>query len=395
MPSETSLVKRIKRHVIGRARPYFAATAPGHETLCRGELTDLGLAATDACEVVGGVEFNGRLQDCYLANLHLRTANRVLMRVHQFGATGFRQFEKAAAEIPWELYLPAKTSPKILVTTKHCRLYHSEAVGERLLNSISKHSTAEASDRENQASISIEQKIFVRGVDDRFTVSIDSSGDHLHKRGLKKHSGRAPLRETIAAAALLQAGYRGGEPVIDPMCGSGTFSLEAALMAKNIPPGWYRQFAFSQWPSFRPSQWEYLKREAENHFNRNQAPLIFASDKDPAACRRLEKSLVDNQLADIIQVSNQDFFDFRPRDLTDKTGLVTINPPYGRRLENRPQSERLFMDICNRLKQVYTGWKVVLISPNKQLAKKVPFKLKMHPISHGGLKPVLMVGTIS
>jgi putative N6-adenine-specific DNA methylase len=395
MPSEPSLSKRIKRHVIGRTRPYFAATAPGHETICHGELADLGLAITDTCVVVGGVEFNARLQDCYLANLHLRTANRVLMRVHQFEATGFRPFEKAVAAIPWELYLPAITSPKILVTTKHCRLYHSAAVGERVLNSISKHATNNASERENQTSISIEQKIFVRGADDRFTVSIDSSGEHLHKRGLKKHSGRAPLRETIAAAALLLAGYRGSEPVIDPMCGSGTFSLEAALIAQNIPPGWYRQFAFMQWPSFRPSQWEYLKREAENHFTRTQAPLIFASDKDPAACRRLEKNVADSRLADIIQVSNRDFFEFRPQDLTDQTGLVAINPPYGKRLENRPQSERLFMEICSRLKQAYIGWKVILISPNKKLAKKVPLKLEVHPISHGGLKPVLMVGSIS
>lgn len=171
--------------------------------------------------------------------------------------------------------------------------------------------------------------------------------------------------------------------------------MEAALIAQNIPAGWHRQFAFMQWPSFRPAQWEHLKREAENHFTRTRAPLIFASDKDPAACRRLEKSTADSRLADIIQVANRDFFEFRPRDLTDQTGLVAINPPYGRRLESRSQSERLFLKICSRLKQAYAGWKVILISPNKQLAKKVPFKLEVHPISHGGLKPVLMVGSIS
>jgi len=281
------------------------------------------------------------------------------------------------------------------VTTKHCRLYHSAAVGERLSKSISKHAAVGVFERENQTSNLLEQKIFVRGADDRFTVSIDSSGVHLHKRGLKKHAGRAPLRETLAAAALLLAGYRGKEPVIDPMCGSGTFSMEAALIAQNIPPGWYRQFAFMHWPSFQSSQWEYLKREAENHFTRAQNPLIFASDKDPAACRRLDMNVADSRLADIIQVSNRDFFEFRPRDLTDQNGLVTINPPYGRRLENRPQSEQLFMKICTRLKQVYAGWKVILIAPNKQLAKKVPLKLELHPISHGGLKPVLMVGSIS
>jgi putative N6-adenine-specific DNA methylase len=148
------------------------------------------------------------------------------------------------------------------------------------------------------------------------------------------------------------------------------------------------------WPSYRPARWEYLKRSAEKHFVPSRDPLIFASDKDPSACQRLQKSLTGSRLADIIQVSNQNFFDFRPRDCTARIGLVAINPPYGRRLQNQGRSEQLFLKICSRLKQAYTGWKVILISPNKQLAKKVPFKLEAHSIAHGGLRPVLLVGRI-
>jgi putative N6-adenine-specific DNA methylase len=395
MSPETSLSKRIKRHVIGRIRPYFAATAPGAEPICYRELSALLLSSPDASVVSGGVEFKGFLQDCYLANLHLRTANRVLMRIHNFRASSFKQLKSKTAEIPWELFLPAGSSPQIHTTTRHCRLYHTDAICERLMNSISQHTASDTSEGGQKETTLLKPKIFVRGLDDQFTISIDSSGEHLHKRGLKIHPGRAPLRETIAAAALLLAGYRGTEPVIDPMCGTGTFSLEAALMAKNIPPGWFREFAFMAWPSFRSKKWEYLKRQCQAHFTEPRMPTIFASDKDPSACTRLEKGLTENRLADVIKVSNQDFFDVFPLALTDQVGLVAINPPYGKRLENRTQSEELFIKICARLKQEYKGWKVILISPNRNLANKVPFRLEAHPIFHGGLRPVLMIGTIA
>jgi len=395
MPSETPLSKRIKRHIIGRSRPYFAATAPGFESLCFEELKALGLLAENPSAIPGGVAFKGRLIDCYRANLHLRTANRILMRIHNFKATSFSQLESKTAKIPWDLYLPSKSSPQIHTTTRHCRLYHSDAISQRLMKSISKHLLNGTDNGGQQEEIMSEPTIFVRGVDDQFTISIDSSGDNLYKRGLKIHPGTAPLRETIAAAALLQAGYRGTEPLIDPMCGTGTFSLEAALMAKNIPSGWFREFAYMKWPSFQRKKLEYLKQQCQMNFTRQQAPTIFASDKDPTACKRLAQRLTKNQLTDAINVISQDFFDFQPQNLTDQIGLVAINPPYGRRLENREKSDQLFIQICTHLKRGYRGWKLILISPNKKLAQKVPFKLTKHPISHGGLRPVMMIGTIN
>jgi len=395
MSSETALKKRIKRQVIGRNRPYFAATAPGVESICRRELSAPALSVRDSAVVTGGVEFTGCLQDCYLANLHLRTANRILMRIHNFRASGFKQLESKTAAIPWELYLPPGLSPQIHATTKHCRLYHTEAIGERMLKSISQHILIKTESPQPHEGISMTPRIFVRGVDDHFTISIDSSGEHLHKRGLKIHPGKAPLRETTAAAALLLAGYRGEGPVIDPMCGTGTFSFEAALIARNIPPGWFRDFAFMAWPSFLPQKWEYLKRQCQAQFTELRTSTIFASDKDPSACKRLEQSLAANRLADVVKVANQDFFDFLPRDVADRTGPVAINPPYGRRLENRAKSEQLFIEICARLKQHYQGWKVILISPDRRLINKVPFRLEIHPIFHGGLKPMLMIGTIA
>ena len=394
MQTEISLSKRIKRHVIGRTRSYFIACPPGFETLCAKELASLALNVQQVSVIPGGVEFNGRLDDCYLANLNLRTANRILLRLDTFKASNFKQLEKRLAEIPWELYLSHQSTFKIHATVKHCRLYHTGAIENRFLESIANGLPAIANKEELDPDPASPQQIFVRGSDDRFTVSLDSSGDNLYKRGLKKHTGRAPLRETLAAASLLLAGYSGQEPLVDPMCGAGTYSLEAALMAKKIPPGWFREFAFMQWPAYRAKRFGYLKRQFEDSFVQPERPLIFASDKDPLACRQLEHCTRQFGLSDTISINKADFFKLVPGDFTDRPGLVTINPPYGRRIGTRPESMEIFQAICDKLAREYMGWRLVLIAPSKELEKKVTFKLKTYPILHGGLTLRLMVGKI-
>ena len=395
MPMDSALHKRIKRHIIGRQRTYFVATSPGFEDLCFNELTALGLPIENIAIVDGGVEFAGKLTDCYQANLNLRTASRILLRVDHFKATGFGQFEKKAVQIPWELYLPSTGCVHMHVTARHCRLYHTDAVGQCISTAIEKRLTDYDLHCEKPEGSGSNLSVFVRGLDDRFTISIDSSGEHLHKRGLKRHRGKAPLRETMAAAALLLAGYSPPEPLIDPMCGTGTFSLEAALLVKNIPPGWFREFAFRQWPSFSPKRWRYLKRQRESRFTSLQQPIIFASDQDSTACHRLESCVRQNRLSDSIIVSRHDFFNFRPEEVTAQTGLVVINPPYGVRLGNIDESGKLWEAVGEHLKRAYRGWKVVLIAPDRQLVKKMPMKLIARPFFHGGLNPTMLFGKIT
>lgn len=394
MTSGSPLSKRIKRHVIGRERTFFAATPPGFETVCLSELLKLQPAVGNARIIPGGVEFDGRLEVCYRANLNLRTANRILMRVHAFKVTNFRQLEKKLLNLPWELYLLPGSLLNMHVTTKHCRLHHSGAISEKIQRAVTLRLSGIEPYGKLPHAASARQNIFVRGVDDRFTVSIDSSGDLLYKRGLKKHTGRAPLRETLAAAALLLADYDPALPLLDPLCGAGTFSLEAALMAKCIPAGWFRDFAFYQWPAFLPKRWNYIKRQSESGFARPQQPMIFASDTDPAACQSLKSRIEEFDLIDTIRIHQRDFFDLDPRELTEQTGIICLNPPYGRRLGRRRESEAFFEAICKKLKQAYTGWKLVLIAPGKKLARTLPFQTKQFPILHGGLRPVLMVGKI-
>jgi putative N6-adenine-specific DNA methylase len=392
MSPESALAKRIKRHVIGSLHWFFAATAPGFESLCLQELQTLPLSSREMRVVEGGVEFQGRLIDCYIANLNLRTANRILMRIATVRAVHFSELERTFYGIPWELYLNPGSPLKVHTTARHCRLYHTDAVSGRLLAAVTGRlgldlPTAAEHD-------SFKQTFFVRGIDDRFTVSIDSSGDHLYKRGIKTLISPAPLRETTAAAALMLAGYRSGQPLVDPMCGSGTFSLEAALIVKNIPPGLLRTFAFMGWPAFRPKTWNYLRRQAEQTISNLESPCIFASDIDPQGCQTLLTCVRRHGLSNVIQVSQRDFFDIVPSELTPKRGVVAINPPYGRRLGTPAQTARLFESICEKLKCAYSGWRLILIAPSQQVAKNLPFPTHNYPLLHGGLKVRLLVGHI-
>ncbi len=392
--TETLLKKRIKRHVIGRKREFFAATAPGLEKICQEELKVLLPSGTAMTIVEGGVKFKGRLHDCYLANLKLRTANRLLMRIESFNAPNFRKLEKNLFAVPWELFMLPGTPTHIRVTSRHSRLYHKDAVAGRVQASMAFRFAQNEFSGEATPEPTVTQQIFVRLSGNRVTLSIDSSGDLLHKRGIKPRAAKAPIRETLAAASLILSGYTGSEPLVDPMCGSGTFAIEAALIAQKIPPGKFRDFAFMEWPSFQPKRWQHMKKAAKKKIVRKNTPFIFASDRDDRAACELEDSVTQYGLSGIVAVSTRDFFDLSPTELTDQPGLVTLNPPYGRRLGLRRESKSIFLSVCERLKKEYKGWKFVLVSPNPRLAGMVPFKSTTHLLPHGGLKIALMTGRI-
>jgi len=395
-----NLEKRIKRHILGKARSFFVATAPGIERLCQKEILTLGLTEPDATLLKGGVALNARVHECYLANLKLRLANRILMRVEDFRATNFRQLKKSAGDLPWELYLQENAVCEISVTSRHSRLFHTDAIADQFKEGLEKKGRfAHFKPGDKEGTPRFPQQIFIRSVDDHFSVSIDSSGDLLHKRGLKTHGGKAPIRETAAAAILSLAGYQKGMPLLDPMCGSGTFSLEGAMVTNGIPAGWYRNFAFMGWPCFKNSRWKYIRREAEKQISPPGEPTIFASDRNQASCLALEKTVREKDLAGTVSVHRKDFFDLLPSDIKKSLkgapkGFVVINPPYGRRLKIGAGREKLFVEICHKLQRDFRGWKLALIAPNRNLAKKVPFPVVSHALFHGGLNLTLLTGKI-
>jgi putative N6-adenine-specific DNA methylase len=389
--------KRLKRRVIGRTHEFFVVTAPGLERLCRSELIPLEPEIDQVQIEEGGVGFHGRLYACYWANLHLRTASRILMRVDTFPATNIRQLTKRLADIPWELYLPMGAVPKLVVSTRRSRLYHTGAVGDCFSGAIADRWRSHAEGSTTVAPGGAPPAVFVRADNDRFTVSVDSSGDLLYKRGVKDHGGAAPIRETLAAAILMLAGYHGNEPLIDPLCGSGTFSLEAAMMAGRIPAGWYRSFAFLAWPAFRSSQWQHIRQQAEGQIKPDGAP-IFSFDKQPQACRMLQKTVENSPLSGRIAVSQADFFDLTPPKIMEGaglekgSGLVVVNPPYGRRLLSEVESRRLTREIIQKLCLDFNTWRFAVIAPPGHLKFRLPPKTDLFPLHHGGLPLTLVVG---
>jgi len=393
-----SFEKRVKRRVTGRVHSFFAATAPGLETLCLSELQSLPLSEQQASVVSGGVAFSGRLHDLYLANLHLRTANRVLMRIAGFRAAGFGALEKKLAEIDWELFLPRNGSYRISVASSKSRLYHRGAVAQRVHDSI----TCRMGTGEVLRGPDV--RIFVRSESDRFTVSLDSSGELLHKRGIKSRGGRAPIRETLASAVLKIAGYRPGRLLVDPMCGSGTFSLEAAMISRNMPAGWFREFAFEHWPAFSPGRWRHLRREAETTLS-HPGPCVFTSDLQESPVRLLESQLSKTGLLPSLVLATIDFFDLVPDMIFQRLqegaecfaepGLIVLNPPYGRRLGSLSESRKLLAAIFEKIRKDFSGWDAALIVPRRMATKRMTAAFNRTPLFHGGLDLVLLTGKIT
>ena len=389
-----ALERRIKQQVIGRPQRFFAVTAPGLETLCRHELLTLPGALQVTGIEKGGVAFEGRLHEVYEANLRCRTAHRILMRIKAFRAANFETLVRQTAALPWELYLQPGCAPEINVSARQSRLYHSAAVAERIQQGIQTRLAALTTSDSQGTTGKAVARIHARLTHDHCLLSIDSSGANLHKRGLKRQGGQAPLRETLAAAVLMRAGYRGREILCDPLCGSGSFALEGALMAKNIPPGWFREFAFQDWPAFRPGRWRHIRRTAEPPDMAFAQPTILASDRNAAAIRKLQQTLAAYGMDDVVRVAQQDFDDLKGESLSPAGGIVVLNPPYGKRLGSRRMAEETYRAIGRRLQSHFRGWRAAVLAPNRRLADLLGFRARRFTMSHGGQPVHVLVGTI-
>ena len=212
-------------------RNIFVVTAPGLEGVTAAELAGLGFPGTAES---GGIALAASPEDLYTLNLHLRTASRILVRIAEFRARTFHELERHAARIPWNDFTDGGRPARVRVTSRKSRLYHQRAIEERVLRAIdSPAAVGEDEERVGEG----EQLFVVRFHYDRCVISADSSGALLHRRGYRQALGKAPLRETLAAAMLLSSGWDGRTALLDPMCGSGTIPIEAALMARGIPPG--------------------------------------------------------------------------------------------------------------------------------------------------------------
>ena len=384
----------------------FAVCTPGLELFLAGELDQLGLPTVhpssqpedisllrEPADEVGGVEFRGSLPDLYRANLHLRTASRILLQLGAFYADTFSDLRRRAKRLPWESHLHPGRPVSLRVTCHKSRLFHSGAVAERIMDAMADRlgQAPPVQNFESDGDTQLPQLVIVRLVENRCTIHIDSSGPLLYRRGYRLATGKAPLRETLAAGILLASGWDTLSPMLDPFCGSGTIAIEAALLARRIPPGARRQFAFMDWPNFDSEVWEKLLAEART-MQRASWPKIAASDRDAGAIRAAGANAERAGVMDSIEFS---CWPISAIDPPLGPGWVVTNPPYGVRLGAPGDLRNLYARFGKTLRAKCPGWKIAMLCNSAQLLRATGLKFDPGiPTRNGGLKVRLMRGKI-
>lgn len=352
----------------------FCATAPGLEPVLAAELHDLGFQAPAAQP--GGVSVQGGWPEVWRANLEVRGASRILARIGAFPVVHIAQLDKKARRFDWSGVLRPDVPVRVEVTCRKSKIYHAGAAAQRIETALREEFGVPI---EKDAPVSLRARIDHNVC----TLSLDTSGALLHRRGFKEAVNKAPMRETLAALFLRACGYRGTEPVLDPMCGSGTFVIEAAEMALGLNPGRERDFAFEHLAGFDPQAWSALRRPAAPA----ATPLRFmGSDRDAGAVRMSESNA---KRAGVAAVAH---FEQRSVDALQRPdgppGLVIANPPYGARISNKKSLYTVYDAFGQSLRARFSGWRVGLITSDASLAKasRLPFGKPGAVVDHGGVK---------
>lgn len=347
----------------------------------------------------GGVAWQGDAESLCRANLWLRTATRIVVRTARFRARTFYELERHARRIPWEQFVAPGCAVRFRVTCRKSRLYHSDAVAERLaaaleyrLGAASVFASSEAADDDEAGNAEHEQLFIVRIAHDECTVSADSSGALLHLRGYRQAVAKAPLRETLAAALLLAADWHGATPLVDPLCGSGTIPIEGAMIARRIAPGLRRQFACVQWPDFPRETFARLLDDAVAQILPASPVTIQGSDRDSGA---IDAARANAERAGVAQAVEWSVHAVSAISPPGGAGLVAANPPYGVRVGDRHEIRNLYAQLGHVLRRHCGGWRLALLSPDAKLTSQLGFA--MRPVlgtSNGGIPVRVVVGEI-
>jgi putative N6-adenine-specific DNA methylase len=360
----------------------FLVAVPGLEAPLADEAVRAGFAGVR--QVPGGVEIAGGLPEAMRANRDLRCAVRVLWRVAEFRALHLAQLDKRARRLPWAQWLRADLPVKVEASCHRSRIYHDKAAAQRIAGAITAAGIPVAGDGAVLVKARIE--------DDLCTMSIDTTGEALHRRGHKMFVGKAPLRETMAAGFLWQMGFDGSQAVVDPMCGSGTIVLEAAEIALGLVPGRSRDFAYAhlvgngsegRCPSRSPA---YLEKDEGARF--------FGFDRDDGAIRGARGNAERAGVEALCRFERQAVSDLMPPEGV-APGIVMTNPPYGARIGERKLLFAVYGALGATLKARFSGWQVGIITSDSGLAQATGLGLEqIGPVDHSGTKIWLWRGSV-
>ena len=354
----------------------FVTAPPGLEHRLRREMLDKGFSGPD--RTAGGVTTRGGWPEVWRANLELRGAGRVLVRIAEFRAFHLAQLDKRARQVDWASVLRQGVPVRVEVATdRRSKIYHGRAAAERIGTALKDAGVPVAADGPVTLKVRID--------DNLVTISVDTSGESLHKRGHKAAVGKAPMRETLAALFLAECGYRGEEPVLDPMCGSGTFVIEAAEIAAGLQPGRGRAFAFEQLATYDPAAVTALRRTEI----RPTDLRFHGSDRDAGAVQMAGDNARRAGVEAITTFERRAVSDLVRPD--GPPGLVMVNPPYGARIGDRRPLFALYGALGKVLSERFSGWRVGLVTSDAGLASAtaLPFAATKITVPHGGLRITL------
>lgn len=374
------------------------------------ELTALGIA--NRAEE-GGVAFRGSLEVVARVNLWLRTGSRVIVRVASFRTTAFHELERLGRAVPWERFVAPGAAVRFRVTSHRSKLYHTGGIAQRLLEAVahrlnvapasleamvksdqpleetSRGATSAVRPNDEDGGEADAQLFVVRVDNDRLTVNADSSGALLHQRGYRRAVAKAPLRETIGAAMLVERGWEGLTPLLDPMCGSGTIPIEAALIARRIAPGMRRRFRFLEWPELQPVIWRRVIEHAESLVLPSAPQPIRGSDRDSGAIEAARANAERAAVAADIEWSTRALSAMDSS--SEPRGLIAVNPPYGVRIGEARKLRDLYARLGAVIRERLPGWQLTLLSANSRLDDELRLPLVERLRTRNGGIPVRLL----
>lgn len=344
---------------------FVAKTMPGLENELAKELLRIG--AREIEEHRRAVSFVGDKGTMYKANLCLRTALRVLLPIESFEIRSENDLYDKLREMRWEQWLEVTDTLAVDCTLNTDLFTHSQYIAQRTKDAIVDRFRDKFGSRPSVDLTEPTLRINIHIHHYNCTVAFDSSGDSLHKRGYRDLTGQAPLNEVLAAGMVLLSGWEKQRPFLDPMCGSGTMVIEAALIANNIPPGIFREkFGFERWKDFDPQLWESVHDGQLSRIS-NDMQTIIGSDISANVIRKARENIRRAKVDDVVKTVVADFHEV---ELPEHKGTVIINPPYGERM-NKEDIGLLYKNIGDTLKKKFSGWQAWIISSNMDALKQV------------------------
>lgn len=375
---------------------WLATTTPGLEPLLLAELGGLGISGSS---VDGGVEFTAAANEAAGALVQLRTAHRITLRLAEFGAKSFAELERHAGKVDWPRVVAGGAAVHFRVSSRKSRLYHQDAIAERLERAVTGAVASVNPVRSAEAAAELEsdvtrppelQRFVVRVHRDKFTISADASGALLHRRGWRQDVAKAPLRETLAAAVLLGAKWHGSVALHDPFCGSGTIVIEAAQQARRMAPGRSRRFAMENWPMTGATLLDAARARARDAELPATGIAITGSDRDAGAVRA---AMANAERAEV--AADVSFMRATVSELgaDDGLGMMITNPPYGVRVGERNALRDLYATLGRILEERRPRWGLALLSASPMLDAQLGMSLaEVWRTTNGGI-PVRLMAT--